>query len=130
MGDVPAGLYEHLITDRFSRDLTSTAHDLIQIGALDPADAHEALARHIAGLTSRALRAAGGGDSAAVSRQVELANRIVAAIAISRRKQPTRTTLSLIPYASSWRSLRRTASQAPCRSRNDPPSRCPRVRCW
>ncbi|TQN42115.1 superfamily II DNA or RNA helicase [Blastococcus colisei] len=80
MGDVPAGLYEHLITDRFSRDLTSTAHDLIQIGALDPADAHEALARHIAGLTSRALRAAGGGDSAAVSRQVELANRIVAAI--------------------------------------------------
>ena len=82
MGDVPAGLYEHLITDRFSMDLTSTAQDLLQIGVLDPADAHEALARHIATLTSRALRAAGGGDSAAVSRQVELANRIIAAIGV------------------------------------------------
>lgn len=80
MGDVPAGLYERLITDRFGKYLTSTDQDLIQLGTLDPADAHEALARHIAGLTRRALRAVGGGDAAAVSRQVGLANRIVAAI--------------------------------------------------
>jgi superfamily II DNA or RNA helicase len=53
---------------------------LVQLGALDPTDAHEVLTRHIAELASRALRASGGSDSVAISRQVELANRIVAAI--------------------------------------------------
>jgi superfamily II DNA or RNA helicase/HKD family nuclease len=80
MGDVPTGLYEHLVTDRLSADLAETAPDLVQLGTLDPADAHETLTRHIAALASRALRATGGSDAAAVSRQVELANRIVAVI--------------------------------------------------
>jgi hypothetical protein len=79
MVDLPTGLYEHLVTDRLSKDLAAVP-DLVQLGTLDPVDAQEALTRHIAGLASRALRTAGGGDSAAVSRQVELANRIVAAI--------------------------------------------------
>ena len=80
MGDVPTGLYEHLITDRLSGKLSATHADLLQFGGLDPVDAHEALTRHITELASRALRAAGGSDAASVSRQVELANRIVASI--------------------------------------------------
>jgi superfamily II DNA or RNA helicase len=80
MGNVPTGLYEHLLTDRLSGDLAAIPANLAQLGALDPADAHETLTRHIAALAGRALRAAGGSDAAAVARQVELANRIVAAI--------------------------------------------------
>src|SRR3954451_3136092 len=80
MGDVPPGLYERLVTDRLAADLAEATPDLIQLGTLDPADGHETLTRHIAALAGRALRAAGGGDATAISRQVELANRIVAAI--------------------------------------------------
>ncbi len=80
MGDVPAGLYEHLITDSLDKQLATAAPHSTQFGRLDPADSHEALARHIASLSSHALRAAGGSDEAGISRQVELANRIVAAI--------------------------------------------------
>ena len=79
MADLRTGLYEHLVTDRLSKDL-ATVSDLVQLGTLDPSDAHEALTRHIAALASRALRATGGSDGIAISRQVELANRIVAAI--------------------------------------------------
>jgi superfamily II DNA or RNA helicase len=80
MADVRTGLYEHLVTDGLSKDLAATVPDLVQLGTLDPADAHETLTRHIAVLASRALRSAGGSDEAAIGRQVELANRIVAAI--------------------------------------------------
>ncbi|MGK5112018.1 DUF3427 domain-containing protein [Geodermatophilus sp. CPCC 205506] len=80
MGDAPIGLYEHLVTERLTGELAATEPDLIQLGSLDPADAHEALTRHITELASRALRAAGGSDSAAINRQVDLANQIVAAI--------------------------------------------------
>jgi len=62
MGDVPAGLYEHLLTDRLDSRLATTAPDSTQFGTLDPSDAHEALTRHIARLTSQALRMAGGSD--------------------------------------------------------------------
>ena len=79
MADLRTGLYEHLVTDRLSKDLATVA-DLVQLGALDPTDAHEALTRHIAQLAGRALRATGGSDAVAISRQVELANRIVTAI--------------------------------------------------
>lgn len=80
MTDVRPGLYEHLLTDRLSKDLAGTTPDLVQLGGLDPADAHEILARHITQLASRALRAAGGSDAAAIRRQVELTNRMIAAI--------------------------------------------------
>ena len=80
MGDVPAGLYEHLITGGLRERLAATEPELLQLGVLDPADSHETLTRHIAELSSRALRIAGGSDAAGVSRQVELTNRIVAAI--------------------------------------------------
>lgn len=82
MGDVTVGLYEHLVTNRLDSDLATLPPHLTQLGALDPADAHETLVRHIANLADRALRAAGGGDAAAVSRQVDLANLIVQAIGV------------------------------------------------
>src|SRR5688572_16311521 len=81
MGDVPAGLYEHLLTERLDRRLATTATYATQFGTLDPSDAHEFLTRHITHVASQALRIAGGSDKAGISRQVELANRIVAAIA-------------------------------------------------
>ena len=81
MADLRTGLYEHLVTARLHEDLAATGPDLIQLGTPDPADSHEALTRHIAQLANQALRAVGGSDHAGISRQVELANRIVHAIA-------------------------------------------------
>src|SRR4051794_16734792 len=80
MTEVRPGLYEHLVTERLNQGLAGTTPDLIQLGGLDPADAHETLTRHITRLASRALRAAGGSDAAAITRQVELTNRMIAAI--------------------------------------------------
>lgn len=47
---------------------------------LDPADAHDVLARHVANLARRALRSIAGEDRAGVQAQVDLANRIARAI--------------------------------------------------
>ena len=80
MGDLPAGLYEHLLTAGLERRLSSTREELLQLGDLDPADAYDTLTRHIAELARRALRLAGGDGEAGLSRQVELANGIVKAI--------------------------------------------------
>ncbi len=74
------GLYEQLVTEGLDRRLRLVAGDRVDRSALDPADAHEVLTRHLATLVSRALRQVGGSDRAAVVRQVELANRITAAI--------------------------------------------------
>src|SRR4051812_35860349 len=81
MAEVPAGIYEHLVTEDLRTRLHGVDADLIQIGPLDPADAHETLTRHIAALTSTALRQVGGDGPEAISRQVSLANSIVKAIA-------------------------------------------------
>ncbi len=106
MGDVRTGLYEHLVTDGLSKDLAATPAELVQLCALDPADAHETLTRHIADLAGRALRAAGGSDAAAITRQVELANRIVDAISAMAPESaqqddvvtdPARTLLAIAP---------------------------------
>jgi len=106
MGDVPAGLYEHLLTERLDSRLKRTAPDATEFGTLDPSDAHEVLTRHITDLTSQALRMAGGSDQAGIVRQVELANRIVAAIADLAPEaatsddavaEPARTLLAIAP---------------------------------
>jgi hypothetical protein len=77
-----SGAYEHLVTDALDEDLRAVGADLISRRPLDPADAHETLARHIAALTRRALRSAGGTtDTEIVARQVEMANRVANAIA-------------------------------------------------
>src|SRR3954447_4426580 len=80
MGDVPAGLYEHLLTTTLHERLSGVDDVLTQHEALDPADTHEALTRHIAQIVSRALRGLSGSDQLAISRQVDLANHMVKAI--------------------------------------------------
>lgn len=51
------GVYEHLVTDALARDLEQTAQLEAQYVALDDADAHIALARHIGREIERALDA-------------------------------------------------------------------------
>lgn len=80
MADLPPGIYEQLISTGLGRDLESIDSDLVDRGSLDPVDAHEILSRHLAGLARRALQAAGGDDSVALIRQVEMTNRIAEAI--------------------------------------------------
>jgi superfamily II DNA or RNA helicase len=78
--DLERGVYEHLITQQLAGQLHNLDDTLVQRQPLDPADAHDILARHIAALTRRALLAVSSGDDR-VERQVELANRIAANIA-------------------------------------------------
>ncbi|MFD6771246.1 DUF3427 domain-containing protein, partial [Micromonospora chalcea] len=80
MGDLEQGIYEHLITEKLATQLRHIDNALVRDEKLDPADAHELLARHIAGLARRALLGVGGGDNK-LARQVDLANRIAAHIA-------------------------------------------------
>src|SRR4051794_7678467 len=80
MGDVRTGIYERLVTAELADQLATTDASLVQLSALDPAEAHEALTRHIAGVVGRVLRTASGDDQAAVARQVDLANSIVKAV--------------------------------------------------
>jgi superfamily II DNA or RNA helicase len=76
------GAYEHLVTDALDQDLRTVSAELVSRRPLDPADADETLARHIAALTRRALRSVGGAtDIEVIARQVEMANQIAGAIA-------------------------------------------------
>ncbi|WBB77262.1 DUF3427 domain-containing protein [Micromonospora sp. WMMD882] len=74
------GVYEHLITRELAERLRHVDPALVAHGALEPADAPDVLARHLATLARRALRAVPGGADQLV-RQVEVANRIAAGIA-------------------------------------------------
>lgn len=47
MGSMPVGLYEHLMTDELGQRLATTDDDLVQLGDLNPAEAHETLTRHL-----------------------------------------------------------------------------------
>ncbi|MFC4060891.1 DUF3427 domain-containing protein [Planomonospora corallina] len=78
MSDLQPGIYEHLITRELGMSLRALPDSgLIDKRALDPADAHETLARHLAALTRRALRSVRGeNDVAKLARQVEITNRI------------------------------------------------------
>nr|WP_200211355.1 DEAD/DEAH box helicase [Micromonospora veneta] len=80
MADLEQGMYAHLITRELADRLAHVDPAVIQRYKLDPADAHVALARHIAALANRALQAVPGGDDK-LARQVELANRIAKSIA-------------------------------------------------
>ncbi len=82
MSELAYGAYEHLVTEGLDQRLKEVEPARLARGRLDPADAHETLSRHIAALTRRALRSAGGDKNAdAVARQVIMANRIAEAIA-------------------------------------------------
>ncbi|MGK5521460.1 DUF3427 domain-containing protein, partial [Micromonospora sp. URMC 107] len=80
MADLERGIYEHLITRELAGRLQHVDPALIQHHKLDPADAPDALARHIAALAHRALHAVPSGDDK-LRHQIELANRIADAIA-------------------------------------------------
>jgi superfamily II DNA or RNA helicase/HKD family nuclease len=54
--------------------------DLVGKESLDPADSHDVLARHIATIATRALKAVSGQGAARLEAQLSLANRIVDAI--------------------------------------------------
>ena len=80
MTDLERGVYEHIVTRDLADRLQRVDPTLIRHGKLDPADAPDVLARHIATLAHRALHAVAGGDDR-LHRQVALANRITEAIA-------------------------------------------------
>jgi hypothetical protein len=69
--DLERGVYEHLITGELAGRLRHVDPALVDRGDLDPGDAHDVLARHIAGLARRALLAVPGGDDR-LARQVEV----------------------------------------------------------
>ena len=81
MAELVPGAYEQLVTARFSQALAAIDPELTEREALDPADAHVVLARHLGALAQRALRSVGGSDEhARLVRQVELANAVAEAI--------------------------------------------------
>ncbi|MFG1762915.1 DUF3427 domain-containing protein [Micromonospora parva] len=88
MTDLERGVYEHLITRELANQLQHVDPALIQHHKLDPADAHNALARHIATLAARALQAVPGGDDK-LHHQIEMANQIADAIAALSPKAAT-----------------------------------------
>ncbi|WP_327587896.1 DUF3427 domain-containing protein [Nonomuraea sp. NBC_00507] len=78
MSNLEPGIYEHLITREMGALLrTVSDHELIDRRSLNAADSHETLARHLAALTRRALRAVRGeSDVLRLARQVEIVNRV------------------------------------------------------
>ncbi|WP_434743017.1 DUF3427 domain-containing protein [Micromonospora sp. SH-82] len=80
MADLGQGIHEHLITGQLAEQLERVDPALVRLDRLDPADAPEILARHLADLARRALKAVPGGDDR-VARQVAVANRIAERIA-------------------------------------------------
>jgi len=80
--DLPFGLYERLITASLKARLLQFDQDRtrIQTDALDPAEAHITLARHIEGIVARALRGLPAEDRAA--KQVAVANEIIGLLGI------------------------------------------------
>jgi len=80
VAELVPGAYEQLVTARFSQALAAIDPELTEREALDPADAHVVLARHLGALAQRALRSVGGSDEhARLVRQVELANAVAEA---------------------------------------------------
>ncbi len=80
MGELARGLYEQLVTAGLEDRLRAIDPSLVSRRPLDPADAHEVIARHVGLLARRALRSIAGDDAGSVARQVELANQIIEAI--------------------------------------------------
>lgn len=78
VSNLQPGIYEHLITREVDALLrTVSDRELIDRRSLNAADSHETLARHLAALTRRALRAVRGeSDAVRLARQVEIVNRL------------------------------------------------------
>lgn len=90
MAGMEPGVYEQLITGGVEAKLADVEPALIVREVLDSTDADVLLARHVSLLTRRALQSlpdkATGDDRALIDRQVELVNRIAAAILESAPK--------------------------------------------
>ncbi|MEV6341865.1 DUF3427 domain-containing protein [Actinoplanes sp. NPDC051851] len=81
MTELAHGVYDHVVTRRLASHLNGIDADLIARDTLDPADSHEVLARHIADLARRALKAVSGDGPDRLANQLSLTNRIATAIA-------------------------------------------------
>ena len=78
------GVYEHLITQELDAQLRLIEPELLHRRHLDSSDAPEVLARHVAALTRRALRAVAerqDDERATLAARLAIANRIAAVIA-------------------------------------------------
>jgi superfamily II DNA or RNA helicase len=73
--DLPAGLYERLVTEELRLLLNRREPGHAEIASADAADAHFAVARHLRGLLERALSAIP--EDERVTRQAELCNGLV-----------------------------------------------------
>lgn len=82
MADLVRGAYDQLITQELERQLRAIDPELVSRSPLDPADAHEALTRHVGQLARKALQSLRGDDAAGLERQVEFVNKLTEAIAI------------------------------------------------
>jgi hypothetical protein len=83
-------VYESLVTRGLQQRLARLDPDLVERMALDRADAHEVLTRHIAALARRALHAVPGQGAQRLARQVEVAPDSIA-------PRPVRTTARSVP---------------------------------
>ena len=81
MSDIVRGAYDQLVTAELEARLRAVAPELISNSPLDPADAHDVLARYVGQVARRALRSAAGDDSSALIGQIRMANKIIEALA-------------------------------------------------
>jgi superfamily II DNA or RNA helicase/HKD family nuclease len=95
--DLPFGLYERLVTAGLKARLLRFDSDTARIvkKELDPAEAHAALARHVANVLSRALNALPQADR--VAEQSELTNQIVGLLAANPASDEAQDDLVEIP---------------------------------
>ncbi|MEO5876783.1 MAG: DUF3427 domain-containing protein [Streptosporangiaceae bacterium] len=80
MTDLAAGVYEQLVTTELAGRLRAIDGGLLHRENLDEGGARDVLARHLGELTKRALTIAGQRGDNPIADQVEVANRIAAAI--------------------------------------------------
>ena len=136
MTDLPLGIYEQLVTSDLDHRLRRVDPALVDRDALDPADSHEALARHIARLVRRVLRATGGDGPDALARQVDLTNQITRAGAagagIGGQRGPALCVRALGRSTGAGTAIWRTwfAEAAGCECSLPPTSGRPNARRW
>src|SRR5437016_10200002 len=93
--DLPFGLYERLVTAGLKSRLLRFDAACVVTGALDPAEAHATLARHIEDVVARALNELPHEDRA--SKQAELVNRVIELLAGRPADAETREDFVEIP---------------------------------
>lgn len=74
---LPVGIYEDLVTAAVKRALAPLPAERVELGRLDPADAHDPLAQYLGRLAARVLRAVGGENAERLAEQHRRVNRII-----------------------------------------------------